>query len=148
MGVALTSCLKHERGQMTVEMAVVFPVLIIVAVIAVNALVFVSECAAFDRVFGEAVRVHAASRAYGQSEATAVGEVRAALERAFSEDNIAIDVTVENAGSGCRRFIATLQYAPTLFGLGLRESVLGVSLPRVSHSASFVIDSYKPGVFL
>lgn len=138
----------NERGQMTVEMAVAFPILMIVAVIAVNALVFVSECASFDRAFSEAVRVHASARAYGQSEAGAIEEVRSDLERSFSEDNLAVDVRAENAGAGCRKFTATLQYAPTLFGLGLRDSVFGVALPHVSHSASYVIDPYKPGVFL
>ena len=53
MGVMRTC---DERGQMTVELAAAFPVLIIVAVIAVNALAFFSECAAFDNVFRDAVR--------------------------------------------------------------------------------------------
>ena len=58
MGVMRTC---DERGQMTVELAAAFPVLIIVAVIAVNALAFFSECAAFDNVFRDAVRVHVTS---------------------------------------------------------------------------------------
>lgn len=58
MGVAQADA--RERGQMTVELAVVFPALLAVAVIAVNALLFFSECAAFDRVAREAVRLHAA----------------------------------------------------------------------------------------
>ncbi len=149
MGVSTLACrFDNERGQMTVEMAVAFPILIIVAVIAVNALVFVSECASFDRVFSEAVRVHASARAYGQSETGAIGEIRSDIERSFSEDNLAVDIQVENAGTGCRKYTATLQYAPTLFGLGLRDSVFGVALPCVSHSASYVIDPCKPGVFL
>ena len=54
---------RSTRGQMTVQLAVAMPVLIIVAVIAVNALAFFAECAVFDRVAHEAVRVHAAAPA-------------------------------------------------------------------------------------
>ena len=54
---------RDDSGQMTVEFAVAFPVFVIVAVIAVNALLFFSDCAAFDRlaressVFGVALPV-------------------------------------------------------------------------------------------
>ena len=41
--------LDDDGGQATVELAVVLPVVIIVAVIAVNALTFFGACAAFDR---------------------------------------------------------------------------------------------------
>lgn len=51
----------NQAGQMTVELAVAFPVVVAVAVIAMNALLFLSECAAFDRVARDAVRVHATS---------------------------------------------------------------------------------------
>ena len=45
-----------DRGQMTVELLVVLPVVLIVAVVAVNALTFFGDCAAFDRVARNAVR--------------------------------------------------------------------------------------------
>ena len=66
-GVGLTSAGRSgENGQMTVELAVALPVLLAVAAIAVNALLFFSECAAFDVASRDAVRIHAASPAYGQ----------------------------------------------------------------------------------
>ena len=68
---------------MTVELAVVFPVLLAVAVIAVNALLFFSECAAFDRVAREAVRVHAASPACGQGLEQSCALVSQTVEQAF-----------------------------------------------------------------
>lgn len=43
-------CARDERGQMTVELAVMIPVLVAIAVIAMNAMLFFSECAAFDRL--------------------------------------------------------------------------------------------------
>ena len=137
-----------ESGQMTVELAVVLPVLIVVAVIAVNALLFVSECASFDRLFSESVRVNATSKGYGQSEADAVAATQSMLEGAFARANITVEVRVETAGFGCRKFTGTLRYAPTLFGMGLRDSILGIPLPCAVHSASYVIDPYKPGVLV
>lgn len=57
-------------------------------------------------------------------------------------------MTVERgaAAEGHDRFTATLTYRPTLFGLGMRSSVLGVPIPPLSHRASMVVDCYKPGV--
>ena len=101
-----------ERGQMTVELAAAFPVLIIVAVIAVNALAFFSECAAFDA------------------------------------ENEAVRVSAEAVSGGHTRFTGTLEYMPTLFGLGLRSTVFGIPLPPLTHAVSIAVDCYKPGVLL
>ena len=92
-----------ERGQMTVELAAAFPVLIIVAVIAVNALAFFSECAAFDNVFRDAVRVHVTSPAAGQGIEQSSALVQTALSAAFDAENEAVRVSAECSGSPCRR---------------------------------------------
>ena len=136
MGVAQADA--RERGQMTVELAVVFPVLLAVAVIAVNALLFFSECAAFDRVAREAVRVHAASPAYGQGLEQSCAQVAQTGTR----------VAVEGTADGHARFTATIEFSPTLFGLGLKSSVFGVALPRLEHAVSLTVDPYKPGMLL
>ena len=87
--------MRDERGQMTVELAAAFPVLIIVAVIAVNALAFFSECAAFDNVFRDAVRVHATSPAAGQGIEQSSALVQTALSAAFDAENEAVRVSAE-----------------------------------------------------
>ena len=137
-----------ERGQMTVELAVTFPALLIVAVVAVNALTFFSECAAFDNAFREAVRVYATSPAYGQDLSDSKGLVEDALEAAFEEENLAVSVAVESVSGGYAVFSGTLSFSPTLFGMGLIDSVLGVELPRLSHTVSLTVDVYKPGVLV
>lgn len=58
-----------EAGQMTIEFVVAFPVMLIVAAIAVNACSFFGVCAAFDNDFRDAVRTCATSPAYGQDVA-------------------------------------------------------------------------------
>lgn len=137
-----------ESGQMTVELAVAFPVLLIVAVMAVNALTFFSDCAVFDRVAREAVRVHATSPAYrqgsGQTSALVEQEIRAAL----NADNLDVSVSHGAAGFDFERYTATLSFSPTLFGMGLRSEVFGVALPRLVHTAEYTVDTYKAGVVI
>ena len=137
---------RCEKGQMTVELAVAMPVLIIVAVIAANAVTFLGDCAVFDRVAHEAIRVHAASPAYGQGLDQSCALVEQAVREALSASNVEVSVSCGDAGLDFVRFTATLEYSPTLFGLGLRSEVFGVALPTLEHSTSYVVDVYKPGV--
>lgn len=139
---------RNETGQMTLEFAVIFPVLIVVAAIAVNALLFFSECASFDNIFRDAVRVYATSPAYRQDLEQSRCLVASALSESFDHPFEASHVTAERVAGGHTRFLATLEFFPTLFGRGLKSSVFGVSLPVLSHTSTLVIDCYKPGVCL
>ncbi|MDJ1650272.1 MULTISPECIES: TadE/TadG family type IV pilus assembly protein [Gordonibacter] len=138
----------REAGQMTVELAVVFPVLLVVAVIAVNVLLFFSECAAFDRTAREAVRVYATSPAYGQGLEQSQALVQQTVQAAFDKPYLASRVATEGVSGGAVRFTATLEFSPTLFGMGLKSSVFGVALPHLEHSVALVVEPYKPGVLL
>lgn len=124
------------------------PVLLAVAAISVNALAFFGWCAAFDDDFRDSVRVYAASPAYGQG----VGDTCALIERALDErldaENVSVSVSAHGVSAGHTSFSATLEYAPTLFGLGLKSEVMGVALPKLSHTEELVVDCYKPGVLL
>ncbi|MEG0323911.1 MAG: hypothetical protein RR547_01545 [Raoultibacter sp.] len=155
MGVADRVCmrmglpvLKDQAGQMTVEFAVAFPVMLIVAVVAVNVLLFFGECASFDRIARDSVRVHAASPAYGQTTEQTVALVRQAVEESLAADNETATVSVAGQSPGLTTFTATLRFSPTLFGLGLKSSVFGVELPCLEHSVSMTVDAYKPGVII
>ncbi|MEG1098141.1 MAG: pilus assembly protein [Raoultibacter sp.] len=141
-------CAPREAGQMTVEFAVVFPVLIIVAVIAVNALLFFSECAAFDRVARDAVRVCATAPGYGQTADQACAGIQSALTKVMDEENLNVEVSVKGGSVGLATYTATLKFYPTLFGMGLKSQVLGVALPALTHRTSLTVDPYRPGVFL
>ena len=149
--MGMTKRRLHARsvsGQMTIELAVAFPVLLVVAVIAVNACTFFVDCAVFDRVAHEAVRVHAASPAYRHGNAQSCALVEQEIRSALGVDNVEVAVSCGSAGLDLQRFSATLQYTPTLFGMGLRSEVLGVPLPRLTHSTSLAVDVYKPGVIV
>ena len=43
---------RKTPGQMTIEFVVAFPAMIAVAFVAINAVLFFSDCASFDRVCG------------------------------------------------------------------------------------------------
>lgn len=133
---------------MTVELAVALPVLIAVAVIVVNAVTFLGDCAAFDRVAHGAVRVHAVSPAYGQGYDQSCALVEQEIEAALGRDNLEVSVAHAKVGMDYDEFRARLEYAPTLFGMGLRSEVFGVPLPKLVHESRFVVDVYKPGVIL
>ena len=136
----------RSSGQMTVEFVAALPVLLAVAAISVNALAFFGWCAAFDDDFRDSVRVYAASPAYGQG----VGDTCAFIERALDErldaENVSVSVSAHGVSAGHTSFSATLEYMPTLFGLGLKSEVMGVALPKLSHTEELVVDCYKPGV--
>lgn len=132
---------------MTVELVVVLPVFLIVAVIAMNALDFFSLCASFDRAAHNAVRLYATSPAYGQDAAQSNALVEQSLQGRYQqEDNVDIAVQSRAVSFGQREFTATARYYPTLFGLKLCDEVFGVSLPCLTHATRFVVDCYKPGV--
>ncbi len=142
-----SSCLD-EKGQMTVELSIAFPILLAVAVVAVNALLFFSDCAAFDRVARNATRVHAASPAYGQKIEQSRALIQTSIDESFDAPYLASRVSVEEVSGRHACFTATLEFSPTLFGLGMKSSVFGVDLPHLEHSVSMVVDPYKPGVLL
>ena len=136
----------NSRGQMTVELAVAMPVLIAIAVMAVNLLTFFADCASFDRAARDSVRIHATSPAYGQGADQACASVQGDLEAVLDADNLDIAVSHAVTGFDLDEYRCVLVYSPTLFGLGLRSEVFGVTMPQLRHEVSCVVDSYKPGV--
>lgn len=139
---------RNSSGQATVELAVVFPVVIIVAVILVNAALFFSECSAFDRQFRNAVRACAASPAYGQDQGSICAQIKRMLDEAIERDYLEVQVDCSGGGFGLTTFTATAEFSPTLFGLGMKSEVFGVGLPKLRHTSSLTVDCYKPGMLL
>ena len=137
-----------ESGQMTVEMAVAFPVLVVVAAIAVNAVLFFSECAQFDRLARQAVRIHATAPAYGEDSDTCCAAVKQELDRAFDRPYLEVTVSRTSTALDFDEYTAVLEFSPTLFGMDLRDQVFGVPLPRLSHAIVYTVDTYKPGVLI
>lgn len=142
MGVKI----RDKSGQMTVEFAIAFPVTLIIALISMNVIICLSECASFDRIAREAIRIHATSPAYGQSLEQSCARIEEEIQMRFKRDNLNSSVSVEGNSLGYTTYTAELHYTPTLFGRGLRTSFFGVELAPLTHRLSLTVDTYKPGV--
>ena len=137
---------RSRSGQMTIEVAVAMPVLIVVAVIAVNVMTFFSDCAVFDRVVHDSVRIHAAAPGYGQGVDQTCALVEQTVRSQLDDANLQVSVSHGITGADFDEYTATLEFFPTLFGRGLRSEVFGVALPHLTHTTRYVVDSYRAGV--
>lgn len=144
MGMRLLTT-KHA-GQMTVEFVVLFPAMLVVGLLATNALLFLSECASFDRVFRNAVCTYATSPAYQQNVDQSTALIQGVLDTSFEQDYLDCSVTATGKSDGLYVFEGTASFHPTLFGSGPFSSLFGASFPTLDHSCSLAVDVYKPGV--
>lgn len=153
----LTATVVHEcRAQMAVELAVLMPVIIIVALIAVNVLTYASLCARFDRVSYNAVFVAGVAPTGAADAYSSVAEVKTQIESAMDADACEVEVSAENIGihegdalinlaAGTVRYVCTLSYHPW----PLRASIAGAlfAAPSVlKHERSLVVDCYKAAI--
>lgn len=139
--------LSSDKGQMTLELVVMLPVGIAIALILVNALTFFGDCAAFDRLGRDAVRTFATSPGYGESVAECKKAVENSLSSFSDKSNEECEVRTSTTLLGLTQYDLRLVYHPTLFGLDMRAEIFGVSLPALTHEVSIAIESYKPGIF-
>lgn len=142
---------------MVVEMAVMMPVAIVVALVAYNLLCFVEACAAFDQAALDAIVSQGVSPSGEQTQAAAVGAVRSALSDALGrEGTCEVEVRAEQvSGEGSSasfaisplltRYVCTLVYHPwprlvSLPGITFEAPV------ALRHERELVVDRYRPGV--
>lgn len=140
--------MRGRRGQMTVEFVVALPAMLAVAVVTLNAVLFFSECAAFDRLARQAICTHAAAPAYGQSSAQVTGIVESELNQQFDRDYLQVSVAAEGHSPGYVRYTATLAFTPTLVGRSFSGSVFGISITPLLHRTQITLDPYKPGAIV
>ncbi|MDR1089086.1 MAG: hypothetical protein LBL23_07440 [Coriobacteriales bacterium] len=158
--------LRHraQRGQMTVELAVCIPVILAVVGIALNVLGYMNVCARFDRVAADATRSQASSPGYGEEgTARAADRIQEVIETAFQSGlgkgfNCDIEVTAtalalggeEASASGgvgfslltrLERYDCTVTYHPWPF-----SQIAGLRFFALTHTRSYVVDPFKPGV--
>ncbi len=127
-------------GQMTVEAAVVLPVMAAMAFVLVNVLVFVGDCTAFDIVARDAIRLQADD---GYESAEGAAEVRARIEEGLSMDHEEVTVVCERTVTGHVRYTAKTAFTPP-FLRGV--SVFGMSAPALEHEVSMTVSPYRKGV--
>lgn len=141
----MKSKFANKEGQMTVELAVAFPVLIIVAVVMVNALSFAGECARFDRISRNSLRTETSTPSIDESTSASCSRVKEVLDEEFRADNESVEVSILQEKDFCVEFECELKWYPTLFGMGLKSEVFGVHMLELSHKNSLVIDPHRAG---
>ncbi len=149
---------RAERGQMAVELAVVLPVCIVVALVAFNLCRFIEACATFDRVAPDAVIAQGVSPAGEQSALSAAGQVRSSIQSALDMSSCEVSVQVSGASQGAARsavgfsvspllttFTCTLRYRPWP-GSFVMAGVVFTPPIALTHTRTLVVDRFRPGV--
>ena len=154
---AAARALRSRDAQMTVELAVVAPVVIAVALVILNLMGFVEACAAFDQAARDAVLTQGVSPA-GEQGAAAVDEVRAAIaDLVGREDRCEVEVRSEGVSWGdggtfavsplLTRYVCTLTYRPWPRLLRLPGVTYEAPL-ALTHERELVVDRHRPGVVI
>lgn len=150
---------RETKAQATVEMAIVAPVLLVLALIVYNVMQFVAATARFDRVVPDVVIAHGVAPS-GQEDAAdvsdAAAEVATQIERAMDGHDVEIEVVVESDADdggggllslvgGQRTYRCAMSYIPWPGDL----SIAGVSLgapPTLRHERAVTVDPWRSGV--
>lgn len=149
MGIQL---LREPRAQATVEMAVVAPVLIVLALIVYNTMQFMAATARFDRVAPDIVLAHGVAPA---SDADAVSVIAAQLETAMQGYDLEIEVECERDDSQgetllslagpLKTYRCIMRYRPWPGALSIAGVELGAPA-FLMHERPVVVDPWRSGV--
>lgn len=156
----IRACLHEERAQATVEMAIVTPVLLVLALVAYNVMIFAGAVARFDRVVPDIVLAHAAAPGGEGDESSidASATVQAQIQDAMEGYDLQAEVSSEQGTASSdggllslsgtfRTYTCTMHYEPWPSSL----SIAGVSLgaPAVlTHERAVTVDPWRPGVVM
>ena len=152
--------MREERAQATVEMAVVTPVLLVLALIVYNVMVFASAVARFDRVVPDIVLAHAvAPEGEGdESSIDASATVQTQILNVMEGYDLQIEVSSEQGVAASdggllslsgtfRTYTCTMHYEPWPSSLSIAGLSLGAPA-QLSHERTVTIDPWRPGVVM
>ena len=149
---------QMEEGQMSVELAVVLPVALVVALTIVNIMTYLGYCARFDRASLDAVIAHGVSPAGIQSNLSSVEAIRSSLEEVFADaPAVSVEVSAAPISSPTSllvtlapyltRITCTMRFVPWPRHLRIAGVVMDAPF-ALEHSRSLVVDRYRPGVVM
>ena len=147
----------EERAQATVEMAVVIPVLLVLALIVYNIMLFVAATARFDRIAPDIVAAHAVSPS-GESDGStddSVGVIESQIEGAMAGYDVEIEVTCTEGGAssgddlltligGLRTYRCSMRMRPWPSSLSIAGVDLGAPV-ALAHHRDLTVDPWRPG---
>lgn len=150
----------EERAQATVEMAVVVPVLLVLALIVYNIMLFVAATARFDRIAPDIVAAHAVSPS-GESDGStddSEGVIESQIEGAMAGYDVEIEVTCTEGGAssgddlltligGLRTYRCSMRMRPWPSSLSIAGVDLGAPV-ALAHHRAVTVDPWRPGVVM
>lgn len=150
----------EERAQATVEMAVVIPVLLVLALIVYNIMLFVAATARFDRIAPDIVAAHAVSPS-GESDGStddSVGVIESQIKGAMAGYDVEIEVTCTEGGAssgddlltligGLRTYRCSMRMRPWPSSLSIAGVGLGAPV-ALAHHRDVTVDPWRPGVVM
>ncbi len=139
--------LKDEHAQMSVEMAICLPIIIICLVIVVDVLIYMGQCARFDHIAPQEILANATSVSRGQESANCSGKVQEALQKNFSDFGQKVEISAEEGSmfNGSVTYTCSLSMQPWPLG-SAGGSIFGISIPAtLKHTTKFAVDPYIPG---
>lgn len=154
------SLAREERAQATVEMAVVVPVLLVLALIVYNIMLFVAATARFDRIAPDIVAAHAVSPS-GEGDGSAddgVSVIESQIEGAMAGYDVEIEVTCTEGGAssgddllaligGLRTYRCSMRMRPWPSSLSIAGVDLGAPV-ALAHHRDVTVDPWRPGVVM
>ena len=148
---------RDEEGQMVVEMAVVAPVMIVVAIVAVNLMWFLEASSRFDRLAPDVVAAIAVSPGAGEGGSQEHAVTQALQEAMSGLRGVSVTASARSlwddlaSGAGftmaphLTRYECTLYYEPWPSSLTVAGVQAGVPA-RLAHTKAFTVDRYRSGV--
>ena len=148
--------MREGTAQATVEMAIVAPVLIVLAIIVYNVMVFTSAVARFDRVAPDIVIAHGVSPA-GDGKEDAADVIAVQLREAMEGYEVEIEVVCEQEEDPAttiltlivspRTYRCTMRYTPWPTGIAIAGVPIGAPL-ALTHERAVAVDPWRPGVIV
>lgn len=150
----------EERAQATVEMAVVVPVLLVLALIVYNIMLFVVATARFDRIAPDIVAAHAVAPSGESNGSTddSVSVIESQIEGAMAGYDVEIEVTCTEGGAssgddlltligGLRTYRCSMRMRPWPSSLSIAGVDLGAPV-ALAHHRDVTVDPWRPGVVM
>ncbi len=148
----------EEAGQMSVEAALVLPVLIVLAFVMANVLLYVEACITFDRIAYDAVLSQGVAPSGEQSTEQASSAIQSTIEEALNRSStcevkvVAYDVDRFSSSNGAvfsivpslTRYECTLYFTP--WGSSIQFAGISFTPAALTHTRSYVVDRYRSGV--
>ena len=147
--------LQDESGQAIAELAVVIPVVLVVALTVINLGFYLYACAAFDRIAPDMALAYGSAPAGEQDAASATRQIQEAIEDALNLPQVEVQVSAEpldwaqsglaaSLAPGRIRFVCTLSYRPIPSAFSIAGSAF-VAPWVLEHRCSAVVDAGTVG---